>query len=71
VTAQVEDVATMPAYRGRGHARAVVQHAVEEAWAGGHEFVFLVADGEDWPKELYTKLGFEEVGSRFAFVLEP
>ncbi|MEO8289575.1 MAG: GNAT family N-acetyltransferase [Gaiellaceae bacterium] len=70
-TAQVEDVATMPAYRGRGHARAVVQRAVGEARTSGHEFVFLVADGEDWPKELYRQLGFDEVGSRFAFVLEP
>ena len=67
-TAQVEDVATLPAYRGRGHAKALVTRAVEEAVAGNHEFVFLVADGGDWPKKLYNRLGFEEVGSRFAFL---
>ncbi len=67
-TAQVEDVATLPAYRGRGHARALVTRAVEEAVAGNHEFIFLVADGDDWPKKLYNRLGFEEVGSRFAFL---
>jgi ribosomal protein S18 acetylase RimI-like enzyme len=67
-TAQVEDVATLPAYRGRGHAKALVTRAVEEAVAGDHEFIFLVADGDDWPKKLYNRLGFDEVGSRFAFL---
>ena len=67
-TAQVEDVATLPAYRGRGHAKALVTRAVEEAVAGNHEFIFLVADGDEWPKKLYNRLGFEEVGSRFAFL---
>jgi ribosomal protein S18 acetylase RimI-like enzyme len=66
-TAQVEEVATLPSHRGRGHARAVVTKAVEEAFAGDHEFLFLVADGDAWPKALYNRLGFEEVGSRFAF----
>jgi ribosomal protein S18 acetylase RimI-like enzyme len=67
-TAQVEDVATLPAYRGRGHAKALVTRAVEEAVAGNHEFIFLVADGDEWPKKLYNRLGFAEVGSRFAFL---
>ena len=67
-TAQVEEVATLPAYRGRGHAKALVTRAVEEAVADNHEFIFLVADGDDWPKKLYNRLGFEEVGSRFAFL---
>ena len=67
-TAQVEEVATLPTYRGRGHAKALVTRAVEEAVADNHEFIFLVADGDDWPKKLYTRLGFEEVGSRFAFL---
>ena len=67
-TAQVEEVATLPTYRGRGHAKALVTRAVEEAVADNHEFIFLVADGDDWPKKLYNRLGFEEVGSRFAFL---
>ena len=67
-TAQVEEVATLPSHRGRGHAKAVVTKAVEEALAAEHEFIFLVADGDAWPKKLYTRLGFEEIGSRFAFL---
>jgi ribosomal protein S18 acetylase RimI-like enzyme len=60
--AQVEDVATLPQYRGRGFAKAVVMRAVEEAEAAGADFVFLVAMEDDWPKELYARLGFDVVG---------
>ena len=67
-TAQVEEVQTLPSHRGRGFAKQVVAKAVAEALAASHEFVFLVADGDDWPKELYRRLGFEEAGSRFAFL---
>jgi ribosomal protein S18 acetylase RimI-like enzyme len=67
-TAQVEDVATLVSHRGRGHAKAVVTRAVKEALVAGHEFVFIVAAGDEWPKALYKRLGFEEVGSRFAFL---
>jgi ribosomal protein S18 acetylase RimI-like enzyme len=67
-TAQVEEVQTLPSHRGQGHAKAVVTRAVETALAGDHDFIFLVAAGDDWPKELYKRLGFEEVGSRFAFL---
>lgn len=61
--AQVEDVATMPEQRDRGYASAVVLRAVHEARAAGAELIFLVADAEDWPKELYRKLGFDEIGA--------
>jgi len=60
--AQVEDVATLPGHRGRGHAKAVVTRAADEARAAGADFVFLVAAEDDWPKELYGRLGFDVVG---------
>ncbi len=60
--AQIEDVATLPEHRGHGYAKAVVTRAAEEARAAGADFVFLVADAHDWPKELYAKLGFDVVG---------
>lgn len=60
--AQIEDVATLPEHRGRGHAKAVVTRASEEARSAGADFVFLVADAEDWPQELYRRLGFDIVG---------
>ena len=67
-TAQVEDVVTQPEHRGRGYASAVVLHAVGEALREGHDFVFLMADAEDWPKELYARLGFETIGHKWTFL---
>jgi N-acetylglutamate synthase-like GNAT family acetyltransferase len=61
--AQVEDVATLPEQRGRGYASAVVLRAAGEARLREAELVFLVADAEDWPKELYRRLGFDEIGA--------
>lgn len=60
--AQIEDVGTLPEHRGRGYAKAVVLAAIEAARADGAEFVCLVADAHDWPKELYRRLGFDELG---------
>jgi ribosomal protein S18 acetylase RimI-like enzyme len=60
--AQVEDVATLPPYRGRGYAKAVVSRAVQTAQTAGAGFVFLVALEDDWPRELYRRLGFDVVG---------
>lgn len=65
--AQVESVYTVPEARGRGYARALVTKAVELAAAGGHELTFIVADDNDWPKQLYGKLGFDPVGRSWLF----
>jgi ribosomal protein S18 acetylase RimI-like enzyme len=62
VDAQVEDVGTLPEQRGKGYATAVILRAIEQARSEGADFVFLVADAEDWPKELYRKLGFDDLG---------
>ncbi|MEA2393116.1 MAG: hypothetical protein QOJ82_1007 [Solirubrobacteraceae bacterium] len=65
--AQVEDVRTLEGFRGRGLARAVCVAAIEAALDAGHELVFIVADDEAWPKELYARLGFEAVGRPWCF----
>jgi GNAT superfamily N-acetyltransferase len=70
-TAQVEDVVTLPEHRGRGLASAVVVRAVDEALAAGHDFVFLSTDDDDWPKELYARLGFAPLGRKWAFLRRP
>jgi RimJ/RimL family protein N-acetyltransferase/predicted GNAT family acetyltransferase len=61
--AQIEDVETVERFRGRGLGRAIVQHALEDALAR-HEIVFLEALADDWPRELYRKLGFDVVDRR-------
>lgn len=65
--AQVEDVGTLPELRRRGLARATVCAAVDAALDTGHELVFIVADHDDWPRELYAKLGFDAAGSVYGF----
>jgi hypothetical protein len=67
VVAQIEDVGTLKAMRRRGLARAACSAALDAAIAAGHELVFIVADDEDWPRELYAKLGFDPVGRPWAF----
>jgi ribosomal protein S18 acetylase RimI-like enzyme len=66
--AQIEDVGTLQKHRKRGYASAVILAAISEARKAGAEFVFLVADLEDWPKELYRTLGFDELGYYVKFI---
>jgi ribosomal protein S18 acetylase RimI-like enzyme len=69
--AQIEDLGTLPEHRGKGYATAVILGAIEQARASGADFVFLVADAEDWPKALYRKLGFDELGHYTKFFAPP
>jgi ribosomal protein S18 acetylase RimI-like enzyme len=62
--AQIEDVATVPGHRQRGHAEAVMARATREA-AAAHELVFLTAVDGRWVKRWYERLGFEQVGLRY------
>jgi len=66
-TAQVEDVYTVPEERGHGFARALVTHAAALARNTGHELTFIVADDNDWPRELYGRIGFEPIGHAWLF----
>jgi ribosomal protein S18 acetylase RimI-like enzyme len=66
---QVEDVATKEDHRGKGYASAVVLRAADEARTAGADLVFLVADADDWPKELYQRLGFDTIGRLTKFFL--
>ena len=65
---QVEDVNTIERFRGRGLASAIVLAAARWVRDRGAELVFLVADDEDWPKELYRRLGFDELGYYVKFI---
>ena len=58
--AQIENVEVLEEFRGRGLGRAIVQHALDEARRDA-DIVFLQALADDWPRELYAKLGFDLV----------
>lgn len=64
--ATVEEVGTLPAWRGRGLARAVVQAAVADAGRWGADLIVVPADADDWPQLMYASLGFEAVGRQVA-----
>lgn len=68
--AQIEDVNTLPPFRGRGLGRMIVQHALEEARREA-PIVFLDAIADDWPRRLYAKLGFDVVDERHLFLRPP
>lgn len=65
--AQIEAVGTLLEYRNRGLASSVVLHAAREAFATGHDLVWLLAEEDDWPKALYAKLGFSPIGRFYEF----
>jgi GNAT superfamily N-acetyltransferase len=66
-TAWVEDVYTVPDARGRGHARALVSHATALAESERCRLTFIVADDNDWPKNLSARVGFRPVGHTTTF----
>ena len=68
--AQIEDVNTLERFRGHGLGRAVVQHALEEA-RRSNDVVYLEALADDWPRDLYARLGFDVVGERHFDTLFP
>lgn len=68
-TAQIEDVATLKDWREQGLARSLMAKAIEHALDAGNEFLFLVADADDWPKDFYERLGFEAVAVNYEFVM--
>jgi ribosomal protein S18 acetylase RimI-like enzyme len=61
--AYIDDVATLPGFRGRGYASAVVRTIVREARGAGATEVYLLADpGAPRVIAMYERLGFREVG---------
>jgi ribosomal protein S18 acetylase RimI-like enzyme len=58
---QIENVTTLAAHRRRGYARSLVSLALRESLAA-NDLTFLVAEGADWPRHFYARLGFVDVG---------
>ncbi len=67
--AMVETVGTLPAYRERGLAKAVVSAAIIAVRDWGAELITVPADADDWPQVIYAGLGFEPVGTQVQFTL--
>ena len=67
--ALIDNVGTLKAHRRRGLARAVVSAAIGLARADERDPIVIPADADDWPKDLYSRLGFEALGVQVAFTL--
>ena len=65
--AQIEDVETLPAARNQGHASALVRVAAGHGAGLGNRMILLVADADDWPQQLYRRLGFTDTARTVAF----
>jgi ribosomal protein S18 acetylase RimI-like enzyme len=63
---QIENVTTLAAHRRRGYARSLVSLALRESLAA-NELTFLVAEGADWPRHFYARMGFVDVGGYCEF----
>ena len=65
--AQVEDLLTLPAYRGHGYGSALVAAGVAQARTAGCDLTFLRVEADDGPVPLYRRLGFEPLGEAQQF----
>jgi GNAT superfamily N-acetyltransferase len=67
--AMLDNVGTLVAYRRRGLARAAISAAVSAAQASGCREILVSADADDWPRQLYARMGFTPLGTQVAFTL--
>ena len=63
---QIENVTTLAAYRRLGYSRALVSLALRESLAA-NSLTFLVAEGADWPRHFYARMGFADLGGYCEF----
>ncbi len=69
--AQIEAVNTLPDFRNRGFGTAIMRAAIEAARTEGVSWIHLYAEGDDWPRYWYEKLGFEVAAGYSHFHLYP
>ena len=67
--ALLDNVGTLLAHRRRGLARAAVTAAIDMARSVACDPIVIPADPDDWPTELYARMGFEPVGTQVSFTL--
>ncbi len=68
---QVEDVGTLASARENGLGRAVTVGAARASLERGDTMTFITALANDWPKLIYDKIGFREIGGVWTFRRKP
>lgn len=64
----IQDVATMPEFRGRGVARTMLFDVSKRALSEGCEYTLLLTDLFDSPQAMYKTLGYVPVGEIRSFL---
>jgi GNAT superfamily N-acetyltransferase len=67
--AEITHVYVHPEYRGGGRGETITRAAMDAA--GDVEDLWICADDEDWPKEMYARLGFRPVWRSMQFTRLP
>jgi GNAT superfamily N-acetyltransferase len=67
--AEITHVYVHPEHRGGGRGQTITRAAIDAA--GDAEDVWICADDEDWPKEMYARLGFRPVWRSMQFTRLP
>ncbi len=67
--AEITQVYVLPRFRGGGRGTAITRAAIEAA--GDVDDLWIVADDEDRPKQLYARLGFRPVWTSTEFLRAP
>lgn len=64
--AKIEDFAVLPSFQRLGIGTTILKAMIDIALSNSVSLIYLVADEEDTPREMYCKLGFEKVGDSYA-----
>lgn len=67
-TAKIELFAVHPDYQRKGIGTTILKYLVSKAVMDGAKVVYLIADEDDTPKEMYIKLGFKKVSDIYSLL---
>lgn len=65
-TAKIEDFAVLPDFQHQGIGTTLLYSMISTAKTAGAKIIYLCADEEDSPREMYLKLGFRKVMDFYA-----
>lgn len=65
-TAKIEEFTVLPACQRQGFGTTILKYLIDTALFKGVDTIYLTADEDDTPKEMYLKFGFVKVDDSYA-----